>query len=142
MNSIQNNGNMKSKISSLIVALLLSSSFLFGQESQETNYVFVISKVNYLKAIDDAVESSKNGGLKIGDVKVILCGESVKVFQEKNSLLEKSLQNVKISIMACGLSLDQMKIDPSILPSNVKLVRNGLLEAMILESKGYSKYDM
>ena len=133
---------MKSRISSLIVALLLSSSFLFAQEAQGTNYVFVISKVNYLKAIDDAIESSKNGDLKIGDVKVVLCGESVNAFQEKNPLLEKSLQNEKISIMACGLSLDQMKIDPSILPSNVKLVQNGLLEAMILESKGYKKYDM
>jgi hypothetical protein len=35
-----------------------------------------------------------------------------------------------------------MKIESSILPAKVKLVRNGLLEAMILESKGYTKYDM
>lgn len=133
---------MKSKISSLIVALLLSSSFLFAQEVQGTNYVFVISKVNYLKAIDDAIESSQNADLKIGDVKVILCGESVKAFQGKNPLLERALQNEKMSIIACGLSLDQMKIESSILPARVKLVRNGLLEAMILESKGYTKYDM
>ena len=133
---------MKLKISSLIVALLLSSSFLFAQESQATNYVFVISKVNYLKAIDDAIQSSKDGDLKIGDVKVILCGESVKAFQEKNPLLENALQNEKISVMACGLSLDQMKMDSSILPPKARLVRNGLLEAMILESKGYKKYDM
>jgi hypothetical protein len=47
--------------------------------------------------------ATQNADLKIGDVKVILCGESVKAFEWKNPLLEKALQNEKMSIMACGL---------------------------------------
>lgn len=135
---------MRLKISLLIIASLFTSGLLTAQNKVEgNNYVFVISKVNYLLAIDDAIAAStKNGELKINDVRVILCGESVKAFQERNPLIEKVLNDRKITLLACGLSLDQIKIDPSILPAKVKVVPNGLLEAMILESKGYKKYDL
>lgn len=113
----------------------------FGQDNS-SKYVFVISKVNYLKAIDDAVAEAKNSGLDISEVRVILCGESVKALQEDNPIINKALKEERIKIFACGLSLDQMKVDASTLPDKVKTVRNGLLEAMILESKGYKKYDL
>lgn len=105
-------------------------------------YVFVISKVNYLKAINDAVMVSNDNGLNIQEIRVIFCGESVKAFQEKNPIVEKALTADNVKLYACGLSLEQMNVDPGILPSEVSVVRNGILEAMVLEKQGYIKFDL
>ncbi|HET9487316.1 MAG TPA: hypothetical protein VFO54_07780 [Chryseosolibacter sp.] len=133
---------MKLSLSFLIAIFLLSLSISHAQPARGDNYIFVISKVNYLKAINDAVSASKENGLDIQEVRVIFCGESVKAFEEKNPIIEKALSLDRVRLYACGLSLEQMKVDPSILPSNVATVRNGILEAMILEKQGYKKFDL
>lgn len=135
---------MMRKLSLLLIVSLLSVSFAKAQqEGNGDQYVFVISKVNYLKAINDAVSASKESGLDLREVRVILCGESVKGFQEdKNPIIEKALSEQRIRIYACGLSLEQMQIDPAILPAKVTTVRNGILEAMILEKKGFKRFDL
>ncbi|MEO5599629.1 MAG: hypothetical protein ABIR06_01755 [Cyclobacteriaceae bacterium] len=133
---------MKLKISLLLAAFILAVSVSQGQDMKGGDkYVFVISKINYLKAIEDAVSTS-DPSLNISEVRVILCGESVKAFEEKNPLIEKTLHHEKIKLYACGLSLEQMKVNPRILTAGVGSVRNGLLEAMILEKKGYKKMDL
>lgn len=125
-----------------VLIMVFSALSVSGQAEMRGKYVFVISKVNYLKAIEDAVNQSKAAGIDLSEARVILCGESVKAFAEENAIVTKALQNPRIKLFACGLSLDQMKIDPSVLPDNVSMVRNGILEAMKLENKGYKKYDL
>lgn len=125
-----------------VLIMVFSALSVSGQAEMRGKYVFVISKVNYLKAIEDAVNQSKAAGIELSEARVILCGESVKAFAEENAIVTKALQNPRIKLFACGLSLDQMKIDPSVLPDNVSMVRNGILEAMKLENKGYKKYDL
>lgn len=136
---------MKCSIRMLLGMFLLSLPFFAPAQPHATGdkYVFIISKVNYLKAINDAVSASKESGLNVDEVRVILCGESVKVFQEgKNPIMEKALSEKRIRVYACGLSLEQMKVDPAILPSNVPVIRNGILEGMLLEKQGYKKFDL
>ncbi len=134
---------MKRKLGLIIIAFLSSFTLLHAQSGKDSErYVFVISKINYLKAIEDALSASKDRGLKVSEMKVILCGESVKAFQEENPLIKKALGEEKISVYACGLSLEQMNVDPKILPANVTIVRNGILEAMVLQKKGYIKFDL
>lgn len=136
---------MNRSLSLLLGMFLLSIPFFAQAQSQATGdkYVFIISKVNYLIAINDAVSASKESGLNVAEVRVILCGESVKVFQgEKNTVIEKALSEKRIRVYACGLSLEQMKVDPKVLPSGVSTVRNGILEGMILEKQGYKRFDL
>lgn len=101
-----------------------------------------MSKVNYLKAIEDAVSRAGAEGLELAEALVILCGESVKALTEENEIIQRSLQNPRIKLYACGLSLEQMKVDASLLPEEVAVVRNGILEAMKLEMDGYRKFDL
>lgn len=134
---------MKQRLSVFLGIFLLVFSFSTARAQQGGDkYVFVISKVNYLKAINDAVIASKENGLNVQEIRVIFCGESVKAFQEKNPIVEKALAGDKVKLYACGLSLEQMEVDPKILPSKVSLVRNGILEAMVLERQGYIKFDL
>lgn len=129
---------------SLISGLLLimSVGFVNAQTMAESRYVFVISKVNYLKAIEDAVTQSKAEGLELSEARVILCGESVKALAEENGIIKKALLNPKIKLYACGLSLEQMSVDPKVLPKGLATVRNGMLEALKLERDGYRKVDL
>lgn len=135
---------MNLKLSLVLTVLMLSVSLVRAQQvSEGDRYVFVISKVNYLKAIDDAVSASKESGLVLDEVRVILCGESVKGFQEENNpIILKALGESRIRLYACGLSLEQMKVDPTVLPIEVSIVRNGILEAMILEKQGFKRFDL
>lgn len=132
---------MKFRGSLLAGLFLLAVSFAQAQQTGD-RYVFVISKINYLKAINDAVSASEDNGLTIREVRVILCGESVKAFQEDNPLVRKALATERIRLFACGLSLEQMKVDRSVLPAGVETVRNGILEGMVLEKKGYKLMDL
>lgn len=127
-------------ISALLV--LLSVAFASAQSKQDGKYVFVISKVNYLKAIEDAVSQSKSEGLALSEARVILCGESVKALVEENPIIKKALQNPNIKLYACGLSLEQMNVDSKGLSKDVIIVRNGILEAMKLERDGYKNFDL
>ena len=134
---------MRNKVS-LITGLLLTATVAWvnAQSKTEGKYVFVISKVNYLKAIQDVVNQSKSEGLKLSEARVILCGESVKALAENDPIIQEALQNPMITLNACGLSLKQMGIDPSILPSDVATVRNGILEALKLEQEGFKRVDL
>lgn len=122
--------------------LVLSVAWATAQNREGGRYVFVMSKVNYLKAIEDAVSRAGAEGLELAEALVILCGESVKALTEENEIIQRSLQNPRIKLYACGLSLEQMKVDASLLPEEVAVVRNGILEAMKLEMDGYRKFDL
>ncbi len=134
---------MKLKVSLLIAAGVLSLALTQAQSQPgKDKYVFVISKVNYLKAIEDAVSAKGPDYLNVGEVRVILCGESVKSLQDNDPVIAKSLANGRIKLYACGLSLEQMKIDPKTISSKIPTVRNGILEAMMLIKEGYIKFDL
>lgn len=134
---------MKRKASLITLLLfIMSVAFVNAQTNVDGRYVFVISKVNYLKAIEDAVAQSNSEGLELSEARVILCGESVKALAEENPIIKKALLNPKIKLYACGLSLAQMSVDPKVLPKEVATVRNGILEALKLESDGYKKVDL
>lgn len=134
---------MRRKVSVITgLLLVLTVAFASAQNKQDGKYVFVISKVNYLKAIEDAVSLAKAEGLELSEARVILCGESVKALAEDNSIIKKALQNARIKLYACGLSLEQMEVDTNVLPKEVATVRNGILEAMKLEKEGFKKYDL
>lgn len=134
---------MKKSVSVITVLIMvLSAGFVSGQTNTGQKYVFVISKINYLKAIDDAVIQSKTEGIALSEARVILCGESVKALAGENAIVAKALQNKRIKLYACGLSLEQMSMDPALLPSDVSIVRNGILEGMKLEKDGYKKFDL
>ncbi len=129
---------------SLITGLLLIMSVLFvnAQAKNEGKYVFVISTVNYLKAIEDAVLQSSSEGLELSEARVILCGESVKALAEEKPIVKKALQNPKIKLYACGMSLEQMHVDVNTLPKGVPTVKNGILEPLKLERDGFKKVDL
>lgn len=134
---------MKRILKFLFLISLLPVSYSHAQQQAGGDrYVFVISKVNYLKAIHDAVSVSNENGLNVAEARVILCGESVKAFQEKHPIMQKALADGRIALYACGLSLEQMQIDPGTLPAKVSTVRNGILEAMILEKRGFTRFDL
>lgn len=132
---------MRRRVSVITGLLLVLSVAWATAQSKDGRYVFVISKVNYLKAIEDAVSRAGAEGLGLSEARVILCGESVKALAEENKIIQRSLQNPRIKLYACGLSLEQMKVDAGILPE-VAVVRNGILEAMKLEMEGYKKFDL
>ncbi len=78
-------------------------------------------------------------GTTYGDFQVIICGKTVEDLKDKDlthDLLHKAeAQNVKIVV--CGFSLKKFKIDEKDLPKGLEVVPNGILYNFQLQKKGY-----
>ncbi len=74
-----------------------------------------------------------------GDFQIIICGKTVEDLKDKskmNDLLHKAeAQNVKI--MVCGFSLKKFNVEESELPKELEVVPNGILYNFQLQKKGY-----
>lgn len=78
-------------------------------------------------------------GEDYGDFQIIICGKTVEDLKDKskmNDLLHKAeAQNVKI--MVCGFSLKKFNVEESELPKELEVVPNGILYNFQLQKKGY-----
>lgn len=78
-------------------------------------------------------------GEDYGDFQIIICGKTVEDLKDKskmNDLLHKAeAQNVKIVV--CGFSLKKFNVEESELPKELEVVPNGILYNFQLQKKGY-----
>lgn len=83
-------------------------------------------------------------GFPARHVAVILCGQSVTALTaggELESLLEQSAAK-GVRVEACGISLEQQKVERSHLSKSVEVVDNGLVEAIRLQARGYLSVEL
>lgn len=85
----------------------------------------------------EALELEDEGNY--GDFQIIICGKTVEDLKNKelmHDLLHKAeAQNVKIVI--CGFSLKKFKVDEKDIPKELEVVPNGILYNFQLQKKGY-----
>jgi intracellular sulfur oxidation DsrE/DsrF family protein len=106
---------------------------------QDGKYALLVMKPQHLKAGILSGENFKmrNKGI---DFQIVLCGEVVKELLQDKSLQKLVVNTVKnhgLKILVCGLSLQQLGIDKSLLPVETPVTDNGLIYFFGLEEQGY-----
>jgi len=102
-------------------------------------YALLVMKALHLKtAINTGIEFKANS--KKIDFQIIVCGELVKEISQDTalqSLIKNAVTQHGLKVLACGLSIEQLKVDKSLLPNEIKVTKNGLIYMFGLQEKNY-----
>lgn len=102
-------------------------------------YALLVMSVQHLKsAIKTGIEL-KTYSPKI-DIQIISCGELVRDISKDKDLQNLTLNAITkngLKILICGLSIEQLKIDKTLLPIEIPVTKNGLIYLFGLQELGY-----
>lgn len=102
-------------------------------------YALIVMKALHLKtAVNTGIEF-KAKSEKI-DFQIIVCGELVKEISQDaalQSLIKNAVTQHGLKVLVCGLSVEQLKVDKTLLPNEIKITRNGLIYMFGLQEKKY-----
>lgn len=136
----------------LIVVLLLSGTTQLNAQTKESiqitensiekkgRYAMLVMKAQHLQAAIKTGISLKSKSAKI-DFQLLVCGELVKEISLNKDLQNQINDAVKtqgIKVLVCGLSIQQFKIDATLLPDGMALTVNGLIYMFGLQEQGYN----
>lgn len=102
-------------------------------------YALIVMKALHLKtAVNTGIEF-KAKSEKI-DFQIIVCGELVKEISQDAALqtiIKNAVTQHGLKVLVCGLSVEQLKVDKTLLPNEIKITRNGLIYMFGLQEKNY-----
>lgn len=102
-------------------------------------YALIVMKALHLKtAVNTGIEF-KAKSEKI-DFQIIVCGELVKEISQDaalQSIIKNAVTQRGLKVLVCGLSVEQLKVDKTLLPNEIKITRNGLIYMFGLQEKNY-----
>ncbi|QDH80986.1 sulfur reduction protein DsrE [Echinicola soli] len=134
---------MKHKIALLAMVSLLLAGQADAQthtNKEKSNYFVLTRNVAQLKPILLAAEAlAKEGGSKFGEFQVVICGKAVRdLVNEKTMVpLLKMAHDRKVTLLACGFSLQKFDVKSAELPSGIGVIENGILYGLQLQKEGY-----
>ena len=85
------------------------------------------------------------GGYQAEQVTIVVCGPAVKSLVAGSGIqseIERTQQQGDVRVVACGLTVERMGIDPDTLVSSVEVVPNGFIELARLQSLGYQSVEL
>lgn len=107
--------------------------------SKKGKYALLVMKAQHLKAGILTGQNFKRKSQKT-DFQIIVCGEVLKEISKDEKLQQLVKQAIKedgLKILSCGLSIEQLSIDKSLLPSEMPITENGLIYLFGLQENGY-----
>ncbi|PTX43627.1 hypothetical protein C8P64_2157 [Christiangramia gaetbulicola] len=133
---------MKTIIYSSIIILLsvFAGNEAKAQRDSSYNYVVLTKKLPQLKPILLTAEKLKEkDGDRFGEFQVIICGKTIEDITkpEKIDKFRTISDKIGVQLVACGFSLNKFEVDIEKVPSDIKIVENGILYNFELQKKGY-----
>ncbi len=114
-------------------------------QSDAHDVVLLVREPQHLSAaLKTAEEIRSDATVRAGRIEIIVCGKASSSLQV-GSNLEDALREAAgrgAVITACGMSLNQMNIDPATLLDIVQVVPNGLTRALQLQAEGYLSVEL
>ncbi len=77
-------------------------------------------------------------------VEIVVCGQAVRDIQSEGPLADaiSRISGEGVRVLACGMSLNNLDIDPSTLARDVTVVPNGLAHALKRQAAGYLSVEL
>jgi intracellular sulfur oxidation DsrE/DsrF family protein len=102
-------------------------------------YAMLVMKSQHLKAAIKTGIEFKTKSSKI-DFQIVTCGELVKEIsqdQELQKIIVSAVILQGLKILICGLSIEQLKVDRTLLPKETGVTENGLIYMFGLLEEGF-----
>lgn len=121
---------------------VLFSAFLTqasAQTERASNFVVLTKKVPQLQPILLAAEALKQEDAGFERFEIIICGQEIGDITDSSKIDKfiKKANDLGVTLVACGFSLNKFKVDRSKVPSAMKIVENGILYNLQLQKKGF-----
>ncbi len=114
-------------------------------EEKPQRVLVLVQKPPQLKVVLETEEALLAGhGLRASAAEIVVCGPAAKSLVAGDALEPLLLQaHAKgVRIVACGLTLRQLKLDPKRLSPAVEVVPNGLVEAFQRQAEGWLSVEL
>lgn len=84
------------------------------------------------------------GGYAAEQVTIVVCGEAVRSLGDDSvrGEIERIRQTGDVRVVACGITVDRMGLDPNSFAPGVEVVPNGLVEMARLQALGYQSVEL
>lgn len=148
---------MKKLTSSFIILLLiLSSTFVVGQDNSETASSFELSTAQILEETKNfgfgvTTEQSLRGallvyddlikkGVKVENYEIVVWGKILKDIKEDKALFEfiENNMNKNIRLSVCAIAMNKLKLTLADLPKGIQLTENAFIRIFELQAMGYN----
>ena len=129
-------------LSSLELIFTIFTNTIQAKENahEVNNYVVLTKKVEQLKPIILTAQSLKEeDGEHFGDYQVIVCGKDITQLADKEKMkgFVEQAEEAGVKLIACGFSMKKFGVEAKDIPSEFKIVENGILYNFQLQKKGY-----
>ncbi|WPP49708.1 sulfur reduction protein DsrE [Catalinimonas niigatensis] len=134
-------------IFTLLITGLFSDKTLAQSEAEHEsrNYIVITRNIEQLQPILLTAEAlAEEDGENFGAFEVVVCGKTVVELVQEGKLLSwlKMAEEADVEVKACGFSLNKFKVNPQDLPTQIKVIENGLLYSFQLQKKGYLSIEL
>jgi len=107
--------------------------------------VMLVRRPQHIRAALQTVQDLRaSDTLSTTPVEIVVCGKAVRTIQAGTPLATTIAQSPTegVRVLACGMSLSNLNVDPNTLASEVTVVPNGLAHALKRQAEGYLSVDL
>lgn len=132
--------------------ILLSLFFVMGSaqsfskiNTKKFNYVVIAKNTRQIQGtLLAAKELKKEDDASFGNFEVIVCGKDIGELTNPDKINEiyKRANQQGVELIACGFSLNKFKVDRKKLPKGMRIVENGILHNLQLQTKNYINLEL
>lgn len=139
---------MKIVFSTILLSLffVMGSAQSFSKLDTETfNYVVTAKNIRQIHGtLLTAKDLKKEDANSFGNFEIIVCGKDVGELTDPDKINEiyKRANEQGVELIACGFSLNKFKVDRKKLPKGMRIVENGILHNLQLQTKNYINLEL
>ncbi len=113
--------------------------------SNSQNFGMLVRTEEHIKAaVKTASELFKGSKFKTDRIEIIICGEAVELLKKGSpieAILKKAI-DMKVRIVACGMSMEKQNVNKESLLSGVEIESNGIIRIFELQNQGYKTVEL
>ncbi|AGA80217.1 DsrE family protein [Echinicola vietnamensis] len=133
---------MKLKIALLAMVSLMLAGQVEAQNhfKEKSNYFVLTRNIKQLQPILLTAKTlAASDGEQFGEFHVVICGKAVKDLLDEKALspILSKAKKYKVTLLACGFSLQKFDINPDELPLGISVTENGILYGFQLQKRGF-----
>ena len=113
--------------------------------SEAPGIVLLVRRPQHIRAALQTVRDLRaSDSLSTTPTEIVVCGKAVRDIQADDPLADSIAQmsSPTVQVLACGMSLNNLGVAPNALPSEVRVVPNGLAHALKRQAAGYLSIEL
>lgn len=122
-----------------------SSSLSSAASTEAPGIVMLVRRPQHIRASFQTLRDLRAAdSLSTTPVEIVVCGKAVRDIQSEDPLADSiaRVSSETVRVLACGMSINNLGVDPKTLADDVTVVPNGLAHALKRQAAGYLSVEL